>query len=154
MRSITSYEFEGSAVCVKPPVSTESALVKDAITVNPGDVLVRDAATGKVTKGAADSKEFVGVAMEKRVGSSTEKRPVTYVTEGLVRVVADGAIARGHLVKTGADGKVKDLNVGGGDTFNEAIGRYEHKSAGTDGDAADGETIQVYVNARMNGLVS
>lgn len=131
---MTAYQFEGSAVLVKPPVATESALVKDAVTIEAGNV-AKDAGgadAGKYALGTLDATDGKGIAVEKRVGASTEKRPLTVVKTGWVRAVADGAIAAGASVKCGASARLKALAAA--DNRKLRVGRHEGTAALADGD--------------------
>lgn len=152
------YKFEGSGVIVKSPIQTESGLVKDGVTVNPGNVVIDagpGADAGKYALGASGSTYVRGVAYEKRVGSDTgEKRPVTVIRKGLVRCIADGAIPIGAVLKAGASGKVKQATVD--DIKNRAnvvIGSYFSKDDGSLGDAQDGDTIIVDLDVTRQGVL-
>lgn len=144
---MTDYQFEGEAVLVKPPILTGSAQVADGVTVEPGDVLEYAGATSQeVQLGTDASTRVAGIALEGRVGSSTETRPVTFVIIGWVRAVASGAIGSDRLVEPAADGELKASTGGAAE-----CGRYIALGDGTRGAAANGNTIQVWIDATRNG---
>lgn len=151
---MTLYKFEGSAVLVKPPIMTESALVKDAVTILPGDVVI-DAGpgtdAGKYDLGASGATYVRGVSLEKRVGSSTEKRPLTVVRKGLVRVKADGAIKQGAACKAGASAKVKAASLNDLEREGTIIGTHFSKDDGSQGDAADGDIFILDLDVARSG---
>lgn len=153
---MTKYAFEGSAVLVKPPILTESALVKDAVTINPGNVVIDagpGANAGKYDIGASGATYVRGVAIEKRIGSdANEKRPLTVVRKGLVRVIADGAIPIGSRLKAGATGKVKAMTTADEAAGVKGIGVHFSKDDGSQADAADGDTLIAEIDTALGGV--
>lgn len=159
---MTKYEFEGKGVLVKPPLQTESALVKDGVTVQVGDVVIDagGADAGKYDLAGAGALNVKGVVEEKRVGASTEKRPVTAVAKGWVRTFAVGAITAGRKVKAGGNVTVATVNHSGvaesaaADAAGTVIGRYLAKSDGSVGNAANGDEVIIELDLGTHGSVT
>lgn len=157
---MTEYEFEGGATLVKPPLQTESALVKDAVTIQAGDVVIASSVPDKYDVAGAGALNVRGVAIEKRVGSATEARPLTVVSKGLVRTHAVAAIAIGRKVKAGGNVVVATVNHSGvaesvaADAAGTVIGRYIGKSDGSNAAAVAGDVIIVEIDLGSHGSVT
>lgn len=101
---------------------------------------------GTVAVGTADSVKFAGVIAATKLGESSAEDGdvVTVINDGVMEVVASGAIAYGDALALAADGKVKsaalDLTPTAAGAF-QMIGRAQES-------AEDGETFNALIFVR------